>query len=48
MTDGLIRAHLAIEGAAKEVTIIGGRLLGVYFHEESTQNLVDVVGVLIV
>lgn len=48
MTDGLIRAHLAIEGVAKEVTIIGGRLFRVYFNEESTQDLVDVVGVLIV
>lgn len=39
---------MAVEGAAKEVTIIGGRLLRIDLHEECPQDLVDVIGVLVV
>ena len=39
---------MAVEGAAQEVTIVGGRLLRVDLHEECPQDLVDVVRVLVV
>lgn len=39
---------MAVEGAAQEITIIGGRLLRIDLHEECPQDLVDVIGVLVV
>jgi hypothetical protein len=39
---------LAIEGAAEEIAIVSGGFFRIDLHEKGSQDLVDVVGVLIV